>query len=122
MIKFPHSFLDEIKARILTSEIVRRKVALKNNGREHSGLCPFHKEKSPSFTVNDEKGFYHCFGCGKHGNIINFLMETEGLSFPEAVEQLASQAGLAMPKMTEEETKREERVSSLHEIMNLAKN
>lgn len=122
MIKFPNSFLDEIRARINASEVVRRKVALKSNGREHSGLCPFHKEKSPSFTVNDEKGFYHCFGCGAHGDIIKFTMETEGLSFPEAIEQLANQAGLAMPKMSAAEEFREKQTSSLHDIMNLAKN
>src|SRR4051812_40396568 len=120
MIKFPNSFLDEIRSRILPSEIVRRKVALKSNGREHSGLCPFHKEKSPSFTVSDEKGFYHCFGCGAHGDIIKFIMGTEGLSFPEAVETLAAQAGIAMPKMTVEQEKKEQQYSSLHEIMALA--
>lgn len=113
--------MDEIRARILTSEVVRRKVSLKINGREHSGLCPFHKEKSPSFTVNDEKGFYHCFGCGAHGDIIKFTMETEGLSFPETVEQLAAQAGLAMPKMTEAEEYKEKQAASLHDIMNLAR-
>lgn len=123
MIKFPNSFLEDIRARILPSEIVRRKVALKKtNGREYSGLCPFHKEKSPSFTVSDEKGFYHCFGCGAHGDVIRFLVDAEGISFPEAVKQLAAQAGLAMPQMTAEEERKEQKASSLHEIITLAKN
>lgn len=122
MSKFPHSFLEEIKARIRPSEVIRRKVALKNNGREYTGLCPFHKEKSPSFTVSDEKGFYHCFGCGSHGNVINFLMGTEGLSFPEAVESLAKEAGLEIPKPSIEEVRREQKTSSLINIMNLARN
>ena len=74
-----------------------RKVRLTRKGREHSGLCPFHNEKTPSFTVNDDKAFYHCFGCGEHGDVISFVMETEGLSFPEAVERLAGQAGLQVP-------------------------
>jgi len=102
--------------------VVRRKVNLRSNGRELTGLCPFHKEKSPSFTVSDEKGFYHCFGCGAHGDIIRFIMETEGLSYPEAVKQLAGQAGLTMPQMTPEEERKEKQAASLHEIMSLAKN
>ena len=70
----------------------------KRRGREFVGLSPFNKEKTPSFTVNDQKGFYHCFSSGKHGDIFGFVMETEGLSFPEAVEKLAGEAGLPMPK------------------------
>jgi DNA primase len=78
--------------------VVGKRVALKNKGREHQGLCPFHNEKTPSFTVNDEKGFYYCFGCGAHGNIFDFVMRTEGLNFPETIEKLAMQAGLELPK------------------------
>ncbi len=122
MIKFPNSFLDEIKARILPSEIIRRKVLLKSHGRQHTGLCPFHKEKTPSFSVSDEKGFYHCFGCGAHGDIIKFIMETEGLTFLEAVKILAAQAGVQMPKLTEAQQAKEKIVTSLHEIMLLASN
>lgn len=122
MLKFPNSFLDEIKNRILPSEVIRRKVALKNNGREFTGLCPFHKEKSPSFTVSDQKGFYHCFGCGAHGDIFKFTMETQGVSFFDAVKQFASQAGLAMPELTKEEVQKEAIQRSLTQIMNLAKN
>ncbi|MGZ5862256.1 MAG: DNA primase [Methyloceanibacter sp.] len=95
--KFPDSFLDEIRARLPVSQVVSRRVPLKRRGREFVGLSPFNKEKTPSFTVNDQKGFYHCFSSGKHGDVFGFVMETEGLSFPEAVERLARDAGLEMP-------------------------
>jgi DNA primase len=96
--KFSDSFLDEIRARLPVSQVVSRRVPLKRAGREWKGLSPFNREKTPSFTVNDQKGFYHCFSSGKHGDVFTFLMETEGLSFPEAVERLAGEAGLDLPK------------------------
>ena len=96
--KFPDSFLDEIRARLPVSAVVSRRVPLKRAGREWKGLSPFNPEKTPSFTVNDQKGFYHCFSSGKHGDIFGFVMDTEGLSFLEAVEKLAGEAGLPMPK------------------------
>src|SRR3990170_1342687 len=96
--KFSDSFLDEIHARLPVSQVVSRRVPLKRRGREFVGLSPFNKEKTPSFTVNDQKGFYHCFSSGKHGDVFTFVMETEGLSFLEAVEKLAGEAGLEMPK------------------------
>ena len=96
--KFSDSFLDEIRARLPVSQVVSRRVPLKRAGREWKGLSPFNKEKTPSFTVNDQKAFYHCFSSGKHGDIFTFVMETEGLSFPEAVERLAGEAGVPMPK------------------------
>ena len=96
--KFSDSFLDEIRARLPVSTVVSRRVPLKRAGREWKGLSPFNQEKTPSFTVNDLKGFYHCFSSGKHGDIFGFVMETEGLSFPEAVEKLAGDAGLPLPK------------------------
>lgn len=96
--KFPDSFLDEIRARLTVSQVVSRRVPLRRRGREFVGLSPFNQEKTPSFTVNDQKGFYHCFSSGKHGDVFTFVMETEGLSFPEAVEKLAGDAGLPMPK------------------------
>ena len=99
---FPPGFLDEIRARIPVSERAGRAVRLARRGREHVGLCPFHREKTPSFTINDDKGFFHCFGCGAHGDVIGFAMRHEGLSFPEAVERLAGEAGLAMPERTPE--------------------
>ena len=96
--RFTPQFLDEIRARLPVSQVVARKVALKKAGREYKGLSPFKMEKSPSFFVNDQKGFYHCFASGAHGDIFRFVMETEGLSFPEVVERLAAEAGLQMPK------------------------
>src|SRR6476646_12031638 len=96
--KFSDSFLDEIRARLPVSQIVSRRVPLKRRGREFVGLSPFNKEKTPSFTVNDQKGFYHCFSSGKHGSIFDFVMETEGMSFPEAVERLAGGDGVPIPK------------------------
>ncbi len=95
--KFSDSFLDEIRTRLPVSQVVSRRVPLKRAGREWKGLSPFNKEKTPSFTVNDQKGFYHCFSSSKHGDIFTFIMETEGLSFPEAVERLAGEAGVPMP-------------------------
>src|SRR4051794_41967588 len=95
--RFPPSFIDEVKARLPVSEVVSRRVKLKRAGREFKGLSPFQQEKTPSFTVNDQKQFYHDFSTGKHGNIFDFVMETEGVSFPEAVERLASMAGMAVP-------------------------
>ena len=86
---FSPQFLDELRTRAGLADIIARRVKLTRRGREHVGLCPFHKEKTPSFTVNEEKGFYHCFGCGEHGSVIDFVMKTEGLTFPEAVERLA---------------------------------
>ena len=83
--RFSPNFLDEIRSRLSVSQVVGRKVALKKAGREYRGLSPFKAEKSPSFFVNDQKGFYHCFASGEHGDIFKFLTKTEGLSFPEAV-------------------------------------
>lgn len=113
-------FLDELRTRIAVSDIVGRQVKLTKKGREYSGLCPFHKEKSPSFTVNDEKGFYHCFGCGAHGSAIDFLMNNDGLSFREAVERLANQAGLEVPRDTVEQQQRSDKRKTLVEVMEAA--
>src|ERR1700742_1243031 len=95
--RFTPEFLEEIRARLPVSEVVGKRVKLKKAGREWKGLSPFQQEKSPSFFVNDQKGFYHDFSSGKHGSIFDFVMETEGVSFPEAVERLASMAGVALP-------------------------
>src|ERR1700674_2372084 len=118
--RYPQSFLDEIRARLPESEVVRRRVTLKKAGREWRGLSPFNPEKTPSFFVNDQKGFYHCFSSGKHGDQFRFLMETEGLSFRDAVERLASLAGVPVPAATPEEEKREARRKTLHEVVELA--
>ncbi|MDA0702258.1 MAG: DNA primase [Proteobacteria bacterium] len=117
---FPPEFLDEIRARIPVSDVTGKRVALKRRGREHVGLSPFKAEKTPSFTVNDEKGFYHCFSTGEHGDVFTFLMKTEGLSFPEAVERLATQAGLEVPRETPQARERAERNKSLHDVVEAA--
>ena len=96
--RFGENFMNEIKSRVRVADVVAKHVKLKRQGREFSGLSPFTGEKTPSFFVNDEKGFYHCFSSGKHGDAISFLMELEGLTFPEAVERLAEQIGIEMPK------------------------
>src|SRR5260370_41221189 len=92
--RFTPEFLDELRARLPVSEVVGKRVKLKKAGREWRGLSPFQQEKTPSFFANDQKGFYHDFSSGKHGDIISFLMETEGVGFAEAVERLASIAGV----------------------------
>ena len=117
---FPPQFLDELRARLPVSEVVGRRVKLKKAGREWKGLSPFNKEKTPSFTVNDQKGFYKDFSSGKHGDIFTFVMETEGLTFPEAVERLAGMAGLPMPVTSKEAEVREERRKTLHDVMEIA--
>jgi DNA primase len=117
---FPPGFLDEIRTRIAVSDVVGRRVQLKKRGREWVGLSPFNPEKTPSFTVNDQKGFYHCFSSGKHGDVFTFLMETEGLSFPEAVERLAQDAGLEVPKQSADAQERELERKSLIDVMELA--
>ncbi|MGQ0456174.1 MAG: DNA primase [Hyphomicrobium sp.] len=106
--RFSPNFLDEIRARVPVSQVVGRKVALKKAGREYRGLSPFKVEKSPSFFVNDQKGFYHCFASGEHGDIFTFVMKTEGLEFPEAVERLAAEAGVPMPKRDERSIEHED--------------
>lgn len=110
---FPESFLEEIKTRVPLAAVVGRKVKLTKKGKEHTGLCPFHHEKSPSFTVNEDKGFYHCFGCQAHGSIFDFVMKTEGLQFPEAVERLAAQAGLQMPERSPQEAQQRDQRETL---------
>lgn len=97
--RFPKDFPDKLRSQILVSEVVGKKVKLKLRGKEFTGLCPFHNEKSPSFTVNDLKGFYHCFGCQAHGDVVSFVMQTEGLEFPDAIKKLADDHGIAIPQV-----------------------
>lgn len=117
---FPKSFLDELKGRIRVSEVVGRKVKLTRRGREFVGLSPFSNEKSPSFTVNDDKQFYHCFSSGEHGDIISFVEKTENLSFLEAVERLAAEAGMEMPQRDAHEAQREKEAATLIDVMEMA--
>ncbi|MDA0331999.1 MAG: DNA primase [Proteobacteria bacterium] len=97
----PPEFIEDLRQRVPLSDIIGRRVKLIRKGRRFSGLCPFHSEKTPSFSVVDDDGFYHCFGCGAHGDAISFLREIDGLDFMEAVERLADMAGLVMPKSTQ---------------------
>ena len=113
----PPSFLDEIRDKVSLSALIGRKVKLTRRGHEYTGLCPFHREKTPSFTINEEKGFYHCFGCGAHGDVISYLVEAEKMPFIEAIEHLAAMAGLKMPEATPEQRKLESERSSLTAIM-----
>ncbi len=106
--QFSKSFPDELRSQITTSDVVGKKVALKKKGKEYSGLCPFHNEKSPSFTVNDQKSFYHCFGCGAHGDIIGFTMQAEGLGFKDAVIKLANDYSIKIPIIVNEEQDQEQ--------------
>ncbi len=118
--RFAPSFLEELKARLPVSEVVRRKVKLTKAGREWRGLSPFTSEKTPSFFVNDQKMAWFDFSSGRNGNIFDFLMATEGLSFPEAVERLAADAGLPLPKISPEAEEQEKRRAGLHEVLELA--
>tara|TARA_R110000824_G_scaffold390760_12_gene587804 strand:+ start:4709 stop:6799 length:2091 start_codon:yes stop_codon:yes gene_type:complete len=120
VMSFPKSFLDELKARLRVSDIVGRKVKLTRRGREFVGLSPFNNEKSPSFTVNDDKQFWHCFSTGEHGDIIKFLEKTENLSFLEAVEKLAGEAGLEMPQRDPRQAERERESATLIDVMEMA--
>lgn len=113
-------FIDELRARVSIADVVGAKVKLTKKGREYQGVCPFHNEKTPSFTVNESKGFYHCFGCGAHGDIIKFEMEANGLPFIDALQKLAHQAGLQMPQLSAKDKKEEDERKSLYEIMETA--
>lgn len=118
--RFDDRFIDELKARLRPSDIIGRSVKLKRQGREYVGLSPFSKEKSPSFFVNDDKGFFHDFSSGKHGDVISFLQETERLSFVEAVQRLAGEAGMALPAEDPQAAEREAKKQGLTDWMDLA--
>lgn len=123
--RFDDRFLDDIRARLNISDVVGRRVTWDRKKSQPSkgdywACCPFHNEKSPSFHADDRRGRYHCFGCGQSGDIFRFLGETEGVSFPEAVERLASEAGIALPERDPEAEKRAQKRGSLYEVMDLA--
>ncbi len=117
---FPPGFLDELRNRISLSGLIGRRVKLVRRGREFAGLCPFHHEKTPSFYVVEDKSFFHCFGCGVHGDLIGFAMRSENLDFIEAVEKLAGEAGLAVPQATPQERERAQRQKTLLEATEAA--
>ncbi len=122
MMRLPEQFLDELKSRLRPSEVIGKRVPLKKQGREWAGLSPFSKEKTPSFFVNDDKGFYHCFSSGKHGDVISFLQETERLSFMEAVEKLAAEAGMSLPAPDPQTQAAQEKAKGLYEALEAAAN
>ncbi|MEK9685295.1 MAG: DNA primase [Rhodospirillaceae bacterium] len=117
---FPQSFMDEVRARNSLNKIISRHVKLTRKGHEQTGLCPFHSEKTPSFTVSEEKGFFHCFGCGAHGDIFGFTMRLENLTFPEAVEKLAIEAGLTVPRDSPKQMEEEKKKAGLQAVMERA--
>lgn len=110
-------FMAELRDRLTLSEIIGRRVKLTRAGREYKGCCPFHNEKTPSFYVNDDKQFYHCFGCGAHGDAIGFLMQNQNLSFIEAVEALAAEAGMEVPKQTPQEVEHAKKQKDLYSLL-----
>ncbi len=115
--RYSPALLDDIRARLPVSSVVGRGVALKRQGREWAGLSPFKSERTPSFFVNDQKGFFHCFASGEHGDIFSFLMKTEGISFFEAVERLSAEAGVTLPKPTPEAARADDAREKLLAIM-----
>ncbi len=120
LMSFPKPFLEEIRSRVALSDVIGKRVKLTRAGREFKACCPFHKEKSPSFTVNDQKGFYHCFGCGAGGDVINFVMAHDNLTFPDAIEHLAGLAGLEVPKQTPAEAEAWKQHKSLTDLLEQA--
>src|ERR1051325_5546961 len=114
---FPPGFLDELRSRISLGDLVGRRVRLTRQGREHRGLCPFHNEKTPSFYIVEDKGFFHCFGCGAHGDAIGYVMRADNLDFIEAIERLAAEAGLQVPQSTPQERERAQRQKTLREAL-----
>jgi DNA primase len=119
-LRFDDRFLDELKSRLRLSDVIGKTVKLRRQGREYVGLSPFNKERSPSFFVNDDKGFYHDFSSGKHGDLISFIQETERLSFMEAVERLAGEAGLPLPAPDPEAAARDQRRQGLADWLEIA--
>ena len=113
-------FIEELRAKVSIVDVVGAKVKLIRKGREYQACCPFHNEKTPSFTVNEAKGFYHCFGCGAHGDIVKFEMEANGLPFLDALKKLADRAGVPMPQLSHENREKAEERKSQYEIMEMA--
>ncbi|KFG91234.1 DNA primase [Sphingobium herbicidovorans NBRC 16415] len=111
------SFLDELRMRTSLSTLIGRTVKVQKAGREYKACCPFHNEKTPSFTINDEKGFYHCFGCGAHGDAIRWMTDKRGLPFMEAVKELAAAAGMDVPAPDPFTAQRAEKAKGLHDVM-----
>ncbi len=110
-------FLDELRNRLTLSEIIGRRIKVTRTGRESKACCPFHSEKTPSFTINDDKQFYHCFGCGAHGDVINFLMQHDNISFIDSVESLAAEAGMQVPEQSPQEVQKAKEDKDLYSLL-----
>ncbi|MCX7171215.1 MAG: CHC2 zinc finger domain-containing protein, partial [Proteobacteria bacterium] len=113
----PEAFIQELLARIDIVDVIERHVPLRKAGANYSACCPFHSEKSPSFTVSPSKQFYHCFGCGAHGSAISFIMQYSGLGFVETVEELAGNAGLQVPRQIAAQREEAAKKAPLTELM-----
>jgi len=113
-------WLDELRSRTTLSALIGRTVKVTKAGREYKACCPFHNEKSPSFTINDEKGFYHCFGCSAHGDAIRWMTDQRGLSFMDAIKELAAEAGMDVPAPDPQAAQRAEKANSLYDVMTAA--
>ena len=113
-------WLDELRSRTTLSALIGRTVKVTKAGREFKACCPFHNEKSPSFTINDEKGFYHCFGCSAHGDAIRWMTDQRGLSFMDAIKELAAEAGMDVPAPDPQAAQRAEKANSLYDVMTAA--
>ena len=118
--RFPPVFIERLRSHFLMSEVIGKRLVVKKFGREYKALCPFHSEKSPSFTINDEKGFYHCFGCGAHGDAIEFVRRYEKLSYPETIERLAADAGIPLPEYSPEVAHKIEQQKLQHDVVEAA--
>lgn len=117
MSEISKQFLDEMRSRLRLSEIIGQRIPVSRAGREFKACCPFHHEKTPSFTINDDKEFFHCFGCGAHGDHLGFVMRHDNLPFMEAVEMLAAQAGMQVPKPTPQDRQKIDRQDMLYKMM-----
>ena len=113
-------WLDELRARTTLSALIGRTVKVTKAGREFKACCPFHNEKTPSFTINDEKGFYHCFGCSAHGDAIRWMTDQRGLSFMDAIKELAAEAGMEVPAADPQAAQRAEKANNLYDVMTAA--
>ena len=113
-------WLDELRSRVTLSSVIMRTTKLQRAGREWKACCPFHNEKTPSFTVSDEKGFYHCFGCQAHGDVISWMTDQRGLTFMDAVKELAAEAGMEVPALDPRAARQAEERAGLHEVMQAA--
>jgi len=118
--KYPQAFIEKLKENAVLSEVIQKYIPLKRKGHEYHACCPFHKEKTPSFTINDDKAFYHCFGCGAHGTVFDFIIHMENLNFPESIKYVAEMQGVALPDIDEtpqdkEKEKQEHRLITLNE-------